>query len=103
MATILLKMKRVLRAFKRLGHQPVFDWYFCLMATSVLILAVVIVCLVGYVRLGYSDVPIPAMESSSEGQVNFSVSSIQKTLDALEQKRKSARSIPSSILVDPAL
>ncbi len=97
------KIHAVTGTFRRLGKQPVFDWYFSLGGFFVLLTLVAVVCVIGYFRLGYADVPIPTAESTSGSVVNFSVDSIDKALDSLGERRRNAGTVPASVLIDPSL
>jgi hypothetical protein len=96
------KIHAVTGAFRRLGRQPVFDWYFSISGFFLLLAAVVVTCVIGYARLGYADVPIPTAESDSGTIVNFSVESIDRTLGSLKDRRQGAGTVPASVLIDPS-
>jgi hypothetical protein len=103
MHTITSKFHAVAGTFRRLGRQPVFDWYFSLGAFFVLLALVATVCVIGYVRLGYADVSIPTAEGDSGAIINFSVESIDETLGSLKERALNAGAMPASVLVDPSL
>lgn len=103
MRAFISKFHAVTGTFRRLGKQPVFDWYFSLGAFFSLLALVATVCVIGYVRLGYSDVPIPTAESDSGAIVNFSIESMERTLGSMNDRRRNAGIVPESVLVDPSL
>jgi hypothetical protein len=102
MHTLTSKFHAVAGSFRRLGRQPVFDWYFSLGAFFALLALVAAVCVIGYVRLGYADVPIPTAEGDSGAVVNFSVESMDRTLGSMKDRRQNAETVPASVLVDPS-
>lgn len=103
MHTLTSKFHAFTGSFRRLGRQPVFDWYFSLGAFFTLLALVATVCVIGYVRLGYADVPIPTSEGDSGVIVNFSVESMDATLNSMKDRRLNAGAVPASVLVDPSL
>jgi hypothetical protein len=102
MHQITSKINAITGSFRRLGRQPVFDWYFLISGFFLALAVIALVCVIGYLRLGYAEVAIPTAEIETGSVLNFSVDSIGKTLESVAERRQNAGTVPSSVLVDPS-